>query len=175
MLYDIALNGDKWGIDPAYPDGNIPSNIALGYALGKNRDRNGNGKIDYNEILWYLPAYTELQAIAGHISGGSRSYPGEYSRTVDVDWKMEPYSFFSSTPSSSDAAGITAGFSWAVQFSPNAQKNGKARVEMRSRFYNVICARRYNGWRGPDTGTVDGEIDTDEDWNEDEEEIMDKK
>ena len=175
VLYDIALNGDKWGIDPAYPDGNIPSNIALGYALGKNRDRNGNGKIDYNEILWYLPAYTELQAIAGHISGGSRSYPGEYSRTVDVDWEMEPYSFFSSTPSSSDAAGITAGFSWAVQFSPNPQKNGKARVEMRSRFYNVICARRYNGWRGPDTGTVDGEIDTDEDWNEDEEEIMDKK
>ena len=61
------------------------------------------------------------------------------------------------------------------RFSPNAQKNGKARVEMRSRFYNVICARRYNGWRGPDTGTVDGEIDTDEDWNEDEEEIMDEK
>ena len=94
---------------------------------------------------------------------------------MDVDWEMEPYSFFSSTPSSSDAAGITAGFSWAVQFSPNPQKNGKARVEMRSHFYNVICARRYNGWRGPDTGTVDGEIDTDEDWNEDEEEIMDKK
>ena len=94
----------------------------VGICLGKNRDRNGNGKIDYNEILWYLPAYTELQAIAGHISGGSRSYPREYSRTVDVDWEMEPYSFFSSTPSSSDAAGITAGFSWAVQFSPNAQK-----------------------------------------------------
>jgi hypothetical protein len=117
--------------------------------LGKNRDRNGNGKIDYNEILWYLPAYTELQAIAGHISGGSRSYPGEYSRTVDVDWKMEPYSFFSSTPSSSDAAGITAGFSWAVQFSPNAQKNGKARVEMRSRFYNVICAAAITVGEGP--------------------------
>ena len=68
---------------------------------------------------------------------------------MDVDWEMEPYSFFSSTPSSSDAAGITAGFSWAVQFSPNAQKNGKARVEMRSRFYNVIAPAAITVGEGP--------------------------
>lgn len=174
ILYDTALNGDKWGVKPAYPDG-IPSDIALGYVLAKNRDRNGNGKIDYNEILWYLPAYTELEATAGHISGGSRSYPKEYDQTVDVDWRSEPYTFFSSTPSGSDPAGISSGFAWAVQFSPNSERNGKAKVEMRSRFYNVICARRYNGWRGPETGEAGGGIGTDGNWNEDEEEIMDKK
>lgn len=30
------------------------------YVLGKNRDRNGNGYIDYDEIVWYVPALDEL-------------------------------------------------------------------------------------------------------------------
>lgn len=173
-LYDVALNGDKWGVPPAYPDG-IPSDIALGYALAKNRDRNGNGKIDYNEILWYLPAYTELQAIAGHINGGSKHYPERYEGRVKVDWNFESYTFFSSTPSGNDPVGITSGLSWSVLFSPNTKKNGKAKPDLRARFYNVICARRYKGWRGPDTGKVNGDVNTDDSWNEDEEEIMDKK
>ena len=173
-LYKTAVQGDKNGIKPAYPDG-IPSDIALGYALAKNRDRNGNGKIDYNEILWYLPTYTELQAIAGHISGGSKRYPLEFEGMVKVDWREEYYTFFSSTPSTNDPAGVTSGTSWSVLFSPNKDKNGKAKVDLRSRFFNVICARRYNGWRGPDTGSVDGKVDTDDSWNEDDEVIMDKK
>lgn len=182
-LYDIALNGDKWGVEPAYPqetypDG-IPANIALGYALAKNRDRNGNGKIDYNEIMWYLPAYTEVQAIVGHISGTDILPPiyydeKLYEKTVSVDWQSEPCTFHSSTPSAGDPAGVTPGFCWTVQYSPNPKKNGKMKVEMRSRFYNVICARRYNGWQGPDTGGADGNIDIDDGWNEDEEEIMGK-
>ena len=49
------------------------------------------------------------------------------------------------------------------------------KVERRSRFYNVICARRYNGWQGPNTDETGGNIDIDDDWNEDEEEIMGKK
>ena len=182
-LYDTALNGDKWGVEPAYPQENypdgIPANIALGYALAKNRDRNGNGKIDYNEIMWYLPAYTEVQAIVGHIGGTDILppiyYDESYDKTVSVDWTSEPCTFFSSTPSGSDVAGITPGFCWAVQYSPNKKKNGKMKVEMRSRFYNVICARRYNGWQGPNTGETGGNIDIDDDWNEDEEEIMGKK
>lgn len=173
-LYKTAVQGDKNGIKPAYPDG-IPSNIALGYALAKNRDRNGNGKIDYNEILWYLPTYTELQAIAGHISGGSKHYPSEFDKMVKVDWREEYYTFFSSTPSTNDPAGVTSGTSWSVLFSPNVNKNGKAKVDLRSRFFNVICARRYNGWRGPDTGSVDGTVDTGDSWDEDDEEIMNKK
>lgn len=174
-LYDVGMNGDKWGIDPAWPDGKIPTDIAVGYALAKNRDRNGNGKIDYNEIVWYLPCYGELQAIAGHINEGSKHYPVEFTKTVDVDWKMDSYNFVSSTPSSSDKAGITTGFTWAVLYSPNLKKNGKTKVEMRSRFFNVICARQYNGWQGPDTGTTGGTVKPDENWNEDEEEIMGKK
>ena len=168
------MEGDKNNIKPAYPEG-IPSDIALGYALAKNRDRNGNGKIDYNEILWYLPAYTELQAIAGHIGRGSKNCPDNSELTVDVDWKDENYTIFSSTPFSNDPAGVTSGMSWSVLFSPNPDKNGKAKVDLRSRFFNVICARRYDGWRGPDTGSVDGKVDTDDSWGEDDEEIMDKK
>lgn len=141
----------------------------------RNRDRNGNGKIDYNEILWYLPAYTELQAIAGHINGGSKHYPERYEGRVKVDWNFESYTFFSSTPSGNDPVGITSGLSWSVLFSPNTKKNGKAKPDLRARFYNVICARRYKGWRGPDTGKVNGDVNTDDSWNEDEEEIMDKK
>ena len=173
-LYKTAVEGDKNDIKPAYPEG-IPSDIALGYALAKNRDRNGNGKIDYNEILWYLPAYTELQAIAGHINRGSKNCPDNSEFTVDVDWIDENYTFFSSTPFSNDPAGVTSGMSWSVLFSPNDKKNGKAKVDLRSRFFNVICARRYDGWRGPDTGSVDGKVDTDDSWGEDDEEIMDKK
>ena len=129
--------------------------------------------------MWYLPAYTEVQAIVGHIGGTDILppiyYDESYDKTVSVDWTSEPCTFFSSTPSGSDVAGITPGFCWAVQYSPNKKKNGKMKVEMRSRFYNVICARRYNGWQGPNTGETGGNIDIDDDWNEDEEEIMGKK
>lgn len=173
-LYKTSVEGDKNGIKPAYPEG-IPSDIALGYALAKNRDRNGNGKIDHDEILWYLPAYSELRAIAGHINRGSKNCPENSESTVDVDWKEESYTFFSSTPAANDPAGVTSGTSWSVLFSPNDKKNGKAKVDLRSRFFNVICARRYDGWRGPNTGNVDGTVDKDESWDEDDEVIMNKK
>ena len=34
-LYDVALKGDKWGVDPAYPSGVIPSNVGLRYVIDK--------------------------------------------------------------------------------------------------------------------------------------------
>lgn len=171
-LYDVALYGDKWGVAPMYPDG-IPSDIALGYAIQKNRDRNGNGKIDYNEIVWYLPAANELQATYGHMTTASdvdadKVYmPREFIGTVNLPDVFG--NFHSSSPSVADPDGITPGRSYYVNMS-----TGKKAIGLRSRYYNVLCARRANGWLGPETGETEGNVDNDEDWNDDEEEIMDK-
>lgn len=173
-LYDVALYGDKWGVAPMYPDG-IPSDIALGYAIQKNRDRNGNGKIDYNEIVWYLPAANELQATYGHktasgvdADNADKVYmPSEFIGTVNLPDVFG--NFHSSSPSVADPDGITPGRSYYVNMS-----TGKKAIGLRSRYYNVLCARRANGWLGPETGETDGNVDNDEDWNDDEEEIMDK-
>lgn len=178
ILYHVAYNGDKWGIKPAYPadkyPNGIPTNEALGYAVNKNRDRNGNGKIDVEEILWYWPAANEIQAFSGHLNGDSNYYDDEYSETIVMDWKDEPMNFHSSSPSSADPAGITTGFCYSVLVSPNQKKSGKKSIVPRTRLYNVICARRYSGWIGEDTGEVEGDITTDENWGEDDEQIMDK-
>lgn len=173
-LYDVALNGDKWDVAAAYPDG-IPSDIALGYAIQKNRDRNGNGKIDYNEILWYMPAANELQAVYGHKTLGlsqddcDKIYMDvENCGTIELPFDVNG-NFHSSSPSVSDAGGITGGRSYYVNMS-----TGKKAIGLRSRYYNVLCARRADGWLGPETGETEGNVDNDEDWNDDEEEIMDK-
>lgn len=168
-LYDVALNGDgDKGVTPAppaYEDG-IPSDIALGYALGKNRDRNGNGKIDYDEIVWYLPAANEVQAIYGHTRPLDPDEAGDFY----MDWVNRktvylPYEFggpfHSSTPSASDAYGITSGFSYFVNM-----YNGEKEIGQRSRYYNVICARRHNAWKGDHEGEVNGDIDVDDEWGD---------
>ena len=47
--------------------------------------------------------------------------------------------------------------------------NGEKEIGMRSRYYNVICARRHNAWRGDQTGTAGGDIGLDDAWDEEEE------
>lgn len=168
-LYDVALNGDgDKGVTPAppaYEDG-IPSDIALGYALGKNRDRNGNGKIDYDEIVWYLPAANEVQAIYGHTRPLDPDEAGDFY----MDWVNRktvylPYEFggpfHTSSPSAGDPNGITSGFSYFVNM-----YNGEKEIGQRSRYYNVICARRHNAWKGDNDGEVNGDIDVDKEWGD---------
>ena len=150
-LYDVALNGDKWGVEPAYPDGVIPSDVALSNVIEKNRDRNGNGKIDYNEIVWYMPAVYELQALQEALAAQNVTFEG------GDDF------FFSSTPSSADPAGITTGFAWYVKM-----QNGKSALAQRDRQYNVIALRRKNAWKGPETAGGTGSVGKDEQWNNEE-------
>lgn len=147
-LYDVALNGDKWGVEPAYPDGVIPSDVALSNVIEKNRDRNGNGMIDYNEIVWYMPAVYELQALQEALAAQNVTFEG------GDDF------FFSSTPSSADPAGITTGFAWYVKM-----QNGKSALAQRDRQYNVIALRRKNAWKGPDTAGGNGSVDKNDQWN----------
>ena len=169
LLYQVGLFGDKWGVESAYPDGRIPSDIALGYTLEKNRDRNGNGKIDYNEIVWYLPAVNELQALCESVYNNDKNKwiaDGD-KNTVWLDEEMTIY--HSSTPSVADPAGVTTGRSYYMNF--KKQKRG---IGLRTRKCNVICCRRKNAWKGPEGGDIGGDITIDPDWDEDEEVIMPK-
>lgn len=153
-LFQVATEGDTWS-EPKYADG-IPSDVALEYILDKNRDRNGNGKIDYNEIVWYMPAVYELQALQEALAAQNVTFEG------GDDF------FFSSTPSSSDPYGVTAGYAWYVKM-----QNGKSALAQRDRQYNVIALRRKNAWKGPETAGGTGSVGKDDQWN-DEEVIMPK-
>ena len=176
-LYEAATQGDKYDIESAYPDG-IPSDIALGYAINKNRDRNGDGKITYDEIVWYLPAANEMQAVYGHniVSGVSAEDAGDYYMDGENVGKIVldtdvTGNFHTSSPSVADPAGITPGRSYYVDMS-----SGKKAIGLRSRRYNVLCARRKPGFFGnPNENTgVGGSVGNNPNWNEDEEQIMDK-
>lgn len=148
-LYDVALNGDKWS-KPKYEDG-IPSDVALRNVIDKNRDRDGNGKIDYNEIVWYMPSVYELQALQEALAERNVTFEGG-----------EDF-FFSSTPSASDPNGVTAGYAWYVKM-----QNGKSALAQRDRQYNVIALRRKNAWKGPETAGGNGTVDKNEQWEEEE-------
>lgn len=160
-LYDIGLNGETSKLTntvfpPAYPDG-LPYDHPIGYVVSKNRDRNGNGRIDYNEILWYWPAQKELVQIYETKSDALLHFEG---------WEE---TFHSSTPGSSDKYGVTPGLSVRVKMS-----DGKWAHVQRDRRYNVIACRRKNAWKGPDNGNAGGGIILDPDWDEEDEVILPK-
>ena len=79
--------------------------------------------------------------------------------------------FHTSSPSVADPAGITPGRSYYVDMS-----SGKKAIGLRSRRYNVLCARRKPGFFGnPNENTgIGGSVGNNPNWNEDEEQIMDK-
>ena len=149
----------------------IPNSCALGYALRKNRDRNGNGRIDYDEIMWYLPARRQLEGIQQAISnkalkGINTGTDGNGDGIPDTEPETLALSgdYWSSTPSASDDYGITSGFSYYVDMS-----NGKQVIGQRRQSLNVIVCRDLHGWTGPETGGGSGDVNVDTDWEEDDE------
>lgn len=140
------------GADPTTID--IPQDIALGYAIRKNRDRNGNGRIDSEEIVWYMPALDEL---------------AELRRAMDENhllFENDQDKFWSSTPY---LAGYTDEIPGRAFYTK--MRNGEKAFAMRNRYYNVICCRRQNAWTGNDDSGGNGNIDLENPWEE-EEEIM---
>lgn len=138
--------------DPATID--IPQDIALGYAIRKNRDRNGNGRIDPEEIVWYMPALDEL---------------AELRRAMDENhllFENDQDKFWSSTPY---LAGYTDEIPGRAFYTK--MRNGEKAFAMRNRYYNVICCRRQNAWTGNDDSSGNGNIGLEDPWEE-EEEIM---
>ena len=146
------------------PEGNIfnlSTSFALGYALAKNRDRNGNGRIDYDEILWYLPARKQLQAIAEAIHEQKL-----YGTDTDDQGNMLPLtldgSYWSSTPSVSDKYGITTGRAYYVKM----DAEGSEAIGLRDQSFNVIVCRDADGWLGPETGSGQGDVNLNPDWTD---------
>ncbi len=158
-LYNVGLygqkkkNGDQL-IDPAYPSGLLYEH-ALGYIVQKNRDRNGNGKIDYDEIMWYWPATKELKQI--------------YASKAYLDFEGSETQFHASTPSSSDPDGVTPGLSYSVKMS-----DGKTHIVLRDRMYNVLACRRKNAWRGQGDENAGGGVVIDPGWDDGDEVIIPK-
>lgn len=149
-LYDCAM--DFYG-DPSAPEGEncIPNNVALRYVLDKNRDRNGNGYVDRDEIMWFMPAINEMEALY------------EAREKLLVEFEGDDDYFFSSTPSSSDPSGITYGYAYYIKMG-----SGKTGLAQRNMEYNFIACRRTNAWRGPETASGSGTVNKDETWNEEE-------
>ena len=118
--------------------------------MSKNRDRNGNGRIDYNEILWYLPGVQQLEGIYDAI---------EVKKTLDLE--PEGKTYWSSTPSVSDRDGITPGRAYYVDLT-----TGDRAIGLRSQSMGVIVCRDIDGWLGPETGSGNVNVGTEDSWSE---------
>ena len=162
-LFETALHGDGFegdtndpGLDlpgledPAYPGATgphgeqgwaVPTNVAVGYAIAKNRDRNGNGRIDYDEIVWYMPAMKELEAIYEHLE------------RKEVDFEATTEKFASSTPSAAGPNAANPGRFYYIKMA-----TGDLSLAMRNRAYNVLCCRRKGAWQGNADASGGGEV-----------------
>lgn len=164
-IYRGAYNGYNT-VDKEYPwikddtlavINRIPDNHMIKYVLGKNRDRNGNGFIDYDEIVWYVPALDELAILREKLDQGSVVFQNSNDR------------FHSSTPYLAGYSADVPGRAFYVKMG-----QGEKAFAMRDRQYNVLCCRRKNAWTGdPDAG-IGGDITVNPGWNEDEEDILPK-
>ena len=170
---DADSEADGWQNDEL--NARVPTDIALGYALGRNRDRNNSGHIDYNEILWYLPSVEQMEGIyeAMHPENGAPNLFGNYVITQNEQGEIisEEYvplslngKFWSATPSVSDAGGITPGRAYLWDMG-----SGKYDLGLRDQAFKVIVCRNADGWTGPETGNGQGGVNVDTDWDEDEE------
>lgn len=170
-LFETAIHGDGFegdandpGLDlpgledPAYPGvTSVPTNIAVGYAIGKNRDRNGNGRIDYDEIVWYMPAMKELEAIYEHLE------------RKEVDFEATTEKFASSTPSAAGPNSDNPGRFYYIKMA-----TGDLSLAMRNRAYNVLCCRRKGAWQGNADAGGGGDVTIPDDGYGDEDFIMPK-
>lgn len=76
------LKADAYSVQAAYSA-----------CMSRNRDLNGNGKIDENEIRWFLPSlneYTRIGIGAGGISSAARLYMGDKT-TMDRKYYPSTY------------------------------------------------------------------------------------
>lgn len=155
-LYDEAVR--KEGMyNPGSADPNtieIPKDIALGYAVNKNRDRDGNGRIDRDEIVWYLPALDEVAELKRVMLENNLVFEDPQDK------------FWSSTPYLAGYTDEIPGRAFYVKMN-----KGEKAFAMRNRNYNVICCRRKGAWMGNNDSGAGGNVDIDDGWN-DEEEIM---
>lgn len=164
-IYRGAYNGYNT-VDKEYPwikddtlkvINRIPDNHMIKYVLSKNRDRNGNGFIDYDEIVWYVPALDELAILK------------EKSDAHLIVFQNSGERFHSSTPYLAGYSADVPGRAFYVKMG-----QGEKAFAMRDRQYNVLCCRRKSAWTGDPNAGIGGDITIDPGWNENEEDILPK-
>ena len=146
--------------DPAKVIDRIPDDHLIKYVLSKNRDRNGNGYIDYDEIVWYVPALDELAELHDAMNEAGRG---------NVFFQNSEDRFHSSTPYLAGYTDEVPGRAFYVKMG-----SGDKAFAMRDRQYNVICCRRKGAWLGNNDAGYEGGITTDNEWNN-ETDIMPKQ
>ncbi len=126
-LYEEAVRIDgMYNYDNADPATvSVPEEVALGYAIAKNRDLDGSGRIDPDEIVWYLPALDELAELRRVLNDGHLAF----ENTGD--------NFYSSTPYLSGETVENPGRAFYVNMA-----TGERAFMMRNHLGNVICCRR---------------------------------
>lgn len=156
-----------WLTDPTLK---IPEDTAVGYAIAHNRDRDGNGRIDKDEVLWYLPTCMEMYQL-GRVLQDRNLW---YENAGDKFWTSNTVCAGSS---------VADGYSYYVDTSKkyDHQEFDQARVyksAKRGLRYNVLCCRRAEDETlGGDNfdGRIDGTIIINGDWGDDNGDIMPKK
>ena len=104
------------------------------YCLNKNRDKNGNGKIDENEILWYLPSRTQGIGISFYQSLVNNIKAAYWSSTYNKE--MGTWSLFTLNNNDEYKNQIgSAGFQLTAVPYADTAATGKARY--------VRCVRNY--------------------------------
>lgn len=141
-LFNDAIPPVLW--DPrstaAYFDTTIPlynpvSNTnAADYCVRKNRDTNGNGVIDAEEILWYLPTPVQAQQMYSWRTAFRYSINGSYS-----PFGGEAKSNYYWTTNENESTNTTA---FAMDFS---QQWAQTRNEAKTTRYPVRCVRDVPG------------------------------
>ncbi len=81
VRWDKYINLDSWTLKDKY------SNLGIYQCLLRNRDDNGNGVIDINEIKWYMP--TKSQIIYMWIGAGALSLPSQIFRNNDYSYDLK--------------------------------------------------------------------------------------
>lgn len=136
-------------------NGNRPgyntSQSAYYACLSRNRDLNGNGKIEDNEVRWYLPAvsqYLRMGIGANALSEDARPYTGDKQSITSADYDAKPMMadklinegalYYMSNVSQ----GATSGFYWAVEVgsygSPSASEKAQIRCVRNLPSKNVV-------------------------------------
>lgn len=127
------------------------ADMAFAECMYRNRDINRNGKIDYNEIRWYLPSIGQLQAI----SASMEAFPDkvQFERTK-TDGRNRQF-FVSSTVAGDEAPKKNYFYflmhNQGINFDNNFEVLGD-RNNKRGQ-YSVRCVRNLNNTPAFDPGT----------------------
>ena len=106
MYTDHKLNSNAYQSNGEY---------AWGACMSRNRDLNGNGKIEENEVRWYLASlneYIRMSIGAGAISNAAQLYKGDKMTMAYADYPINEVSNGSLYYTSS---GINERVFWAVE------------------------------------------------------------